>query len=403
MLDSAIIYKPGISGGQIDAGRVLETLLYYDRVHLIMDIGLFTGLWDFFGPSDLGRLLRLPGLTAVVTPEMTAIHTETKAGVSIHKPIQFRSSGREGHLIHEKDDIGSLRFMLNGRNDRGNVSRSDVKTVLGSTKITRYAKLLKNGSSNNRFSSLVSDSDTLKLFLRNWSAEKGHVLDPKELALSKVRIVRGSSGFQVEPDDHIHRILHGLGSESPWASVLSAIQDYEIALYLSHYFSSDVVTSSGASDVASARLDLSIERTFRTREQLSSFEEFAFDEAHAFAEAINTRALSFQEAIRVIKESKKFRAWARNLPPDANLIAEYHKAVAQETALGSTPRSIARFSFFNGLGFVVDKVVPGSGMAVSAFDQFVFERLLRGWRPNVFVRNVKKSLDHAKERSLGKA
>lgn len=40
-------------------------------------------------------------------------------------------------------------------------------------------------------------------------------------------------------------------------------------------------------------------------------------------------------------------------------------------------------------------VAPGSGVALSAFDSFVLERLAGGWKPSIFVRDLRSQLERA--------
>lgn len=51
MLDLAKIYRSGMIDGKQDLGRILETMLYYDRARLIVSAQTFTGLWDLLGPT----------------------------------------------------------------------------------------------------------------------------------------------------------------------------------------------------------------------------------------------------------------------------------------------------------------------------------------------------------------
>jgi hypothetical protein len=138
-------------------------------------------------------------------------------------------------------------------------------------------------------------------------------------------------------------------------------------------------------------------------DQISAFEEMVFDEAHIFADAFNSGLISFAEALKVIDQSRRFRTWAKGLAPDANLLVEYHRATAKDTILNKLPASLARFAIFNGAGILADAAAPGASWATSAFDTFVIDRLLGGWRPNFFVQNLQKTLAKAERRSPSNA
>jgi hypothetical protein len=192
----------------------------------------------------------------------------------------------------------------------------------------------------------------------------------------------------------------GWNPAESWGTILGYIQDYAVDLYLSNAHSADMVTAPEVAEIASARVDLSLQRARRNEDQISAFEEMVFEEAHGFADAYNDGLITFAEALKVIDQSRRFRTWTKGLAPDADLIHEYHRAVTRETILGSLPASIARFAVFNGAGMLFDAVAPGEGLILSAIDTFIIERLLGGWRPNIFVRNIQKALVRAETRAI---
>ena len=131
----------------------------------------------------------------------------------------------------------------------------------------------------------------------------------------------------------------------------------------------------------------------------SSFKEFAlYDEARPFREAFNAQQLSLAEALKVIDKTAKFREWLNGIPPGADVIAEYHRAVNRETVLGKLPGKGARFAAFTGggaaLGISSQLGASERQLALDCLhiDNFILDGLLKGWRPNHFVDTVKKSL-----------
>ena len=56
--------------GKQDLGRILETMLYYDRARLLVSTQTFTGLWDLLGPDDLCVLFGYPSVTVTLRPQM---------------------------------------------------------------------------------------------------------------------------------------------------------------------------------------------------------------------------------------------------------------------------------------------------------------------------------------------
>jgi len=400
MLDLSIVHRPGILNGREDLGRILEAMLYYDRVHLMMDANLFLGLWDMLGPDDLGALLGHPTITTTLTPEMLAIHNNGGSVASAYRPIAMKLSGRVGKLIPDSDDVGSLLYALRRLPNRSEGSRSQVAKLLKMTKRSRYSKMLGGHKEHRkRIVSLIRDPATLKLFVRGWAIAHGRSLNEPALRNAQIDVIELDEEFIVTSTVPLNQLVAGWTEASNWGLILNNVQDFAVDLYLSDANSADIVTAPDIAEIASARLDLSLQRAQRNQDQISAFEEMVFDQAHAFGDAFNRGVISFKEALKIIDQSRRFRTWTKGLAPDANLIQEYHRAVTKDTSLKNLPASVARFSIFNGAGIVAGTLMPGAGLITSAIDSFVVERLIGGWRPNIFVRNVRKALDAAERRA----
>jgi hypothetical protein len=401
MLELALIHRPGILAGRQNLGRILEAMLYYDRVHLMMSAQMFTGLWDTLGPDDLGALLAHHTITTTLTPQMLAVHSDPGPALVTHRPVAIKMSGREGKIIHDKDDVGTLVQMLERLPNRPGGTWAQVNKLVKLTKASRYAKMLGGEmESHQRLVSLVKDQDTLKLFVRGWAIANGQRVNEQALQLAEISLIELGERFAILSTVSLEQMVAGWKPSETWGTILNNIQDYAVDLYLSNAHSADIITAPEISEVASARVDLSLQRAAQNSAQISAFEEMVFDDAHGFADAINGGLISFSEALKVIDQSRRFRTWTKGLSPDANLISEYHKAVTKDTMLQKFPFSVARFAFFNGVGMAADGAAPGTGLISSAIDTFIVERIFRGWRPNFFVRNIQKTLKKAENRAI---
>ena len=374
-------------------------MLYYGRVHLVMDFQLFLSLWLRLGSDDLSALLKHDTVTSTLTPEFAGVHNQTSGGVITHRAIIGKLAGSESTgLLRDKDTAGVFIQALG--NSQISVSRKRMNAVLALTKATTFKHLLGDLSKNDQmFLSLASDSATLKMFIESWSSSDGLVLNPEALDAADIRLIdMGDNEVIVMSSVPLEFIVRSDGDPLGWGSLLGTIQDYGIDLHLSNSLGADIITTEQVGDVAYRRLDLSLQRAFSNQARISEFQEFAFEDAKPFAHAVNSGALSFREALRIVDQSRKFRDWVRDLPPTANLIREYHEAISRETPLSSLPASVSRFSFFTGAGLLADAATGGSGvgtalgLGLSAFDAFVVDRLARGWRPNVFVENLERKL-----------
>jgi hypothetical protein len=94
VLELSMIHRPGLLDGRQDIGRILEAMLYYDRVHLMMSAQLFTSLWDELGPDNFYVLLDHPTITTTLTPEVLNMGASEPIGETRQKITLCKNSRR---------------------------------------------------------------------------------------------------------------------------------------------------------------------------------------------------------------------------------------------------------------------------------------------------------------------
>ena len=395
MLDRAVISHPGLLHGNIDVGRILDAMLYYGHVSLIVDAGTFVGLWQRLGRDGVTSLLTHPTVQVELTPEMPAIYNERRGGVLTHRPVYMTLAGRDGAVRSKVDPVRSLHQLLNNSIP---TPLADVRRLVSKLPKTRFDRLLPGESTNQRmFESLIRDADTMKLFLREWVQKRGGRINLGAFDALDVRVERFGSEFMVIANLPLASVAADVKFENEWASILGAIQRYSHDLYLAEARSADVITPDDTAEIAAQRIDLSLLRASRSNEQLSAFETVAFGEGRPFGAAFNAGEIDLKTALSIVDDSRRFRGWLAELPPHADILHEYHKAVSREPAISGLKGSTLRFALFTGGGLLGEALIGGgvgiaTGVGLSFFDTFLVEKLLKGWRPNVFVENATKRL-----------
>jgi hypothetical protein len=172
MFERATITHTGIENGKINVGRIFDAMLYYNKVELICDARVFTGLWLSLGKDNTYSLLSHPTVNVTVTPEMPAIHNELKGFIRTHQPVYITASGREGNLIKPHETARSLHQLLSNNSD---ASLAEVKKLINKFHDDRYGKILSNEvKTHSLFESLIKDNDSMKLFLRAHAEKSGN-------------------------------------------------------------------------------------------------------------------------------------------------------------------------------------------------------------------------------------
>jgi hypothetical protein len=131
-------------------------------------------------------------------------------------------------------------------------------------------------------------------------------------------------------------------------------------------------------------------RTTKSANEIFQFNDFTLSNGHAIREVINNGDKNFDDFFAVLDKADKFKEWLRNIGDDKSIIQEYHAAVTKETWIDKLPPKSFRWSFFTGAGLLADMLATGGigtaiGIGLSAGDEFLLDRVLKGWKPNVFV------------------
>ena len=76
--------------------------------------------------------------------------------------------------------------------------------------------------------------------------------------------------------------------------------------------------------------------------------------------------------------------------PDGGLLRTYYRDVTASSWVDKLPGKSLRFIFFTGAGILLDVAGTGGvgtaiGVAASAADTFLLDRMIQGWKPNQFV------------------
>jgi hypothetical protein len=89
MLEFALLRRTGNDDDLIDVGLLAETLLFYERVHVLLEGGTLAYLLKTIGPELLLEVLHREGVSASFVRESLGTVTVNKNGVQTHGFAQF--------------------------------------------------------------------------------------------------------------------------------------------------------------------------------------------------------------------------------------------------------------------------------------------------------------------------
>jgi hypothetical protein len=199
--------------------------------------------------------------------------------------------------------------------------------------------------------------------------------------------------------DEVTRIVHENAAlkDSPinTALLLASIMAVEPGIIIASRNASEIAVDPIKSAIISNRFSDLIKRSSLNKEQLEAFNDVLVSESHCVAEAVNGGVRTFRDVVKLVQEAEKFKSWVHGIEEDSQLRDEYCKAVGSVDWADKLPQKSLRFTLMTGLGVLAGVLLTPTGgvavgVALSAADYFLLDKLVKGWKPNQFVQNSLK-------------
>jgi hypothetical protein len=385
VFEKTVLRRSQIGQG-LSLGEIAEALLFYQNVHLVLDVQSLGGLVKSLGASELSALLERRRLTAVYAEDMLATNNESRGSLQIHSFVTATISGKKNGETMLRSRRERLQYMLELMQLSGGDARRLADRFLKMVPVTRYSgDVFVTGGVHKSAAADLTDLNYVTAAFRRMLreqvgfeayAERLRVevtkLSAEQFTLShNIDFVKGNTRRK-----EVNPTLESLTEGNLLAALLDANADLNIA---SHY-GGDFYTSATNSDIVRIRYAEVLKRTGRSMEQLKQFQDIVLRGYPTIREAIDSGTRSFSDFERLLEKSDRFRETVHKIGPDASLVAEYFGEVSKEGWISSLPVKVIRYV----IGLTVGTASPAAGAALSAADTFILDKL-KGWRPNHFV------------------
>ena len=383
MFESICIRNQSPSDVKIDLGFLAEAMLFYSDVLVIAREQMIEQLVKGCGPEILLELLQAGHLRLSYEYELTGIQTrnsgsshERHSGVRIHSPN------------HALQHIAPKVF-----------EEVTGKSGKGRRLANRFSKRVET---INRGSDALSDlgSDVLdKPYVQSLVRQliQYHAPEYKPPSPLVFEVYEDGKEYAIETNIDFSEVnksyhLHIPASHSSMtqASLLNYILTARDNLCFASTLNADLALDPVNSQVLVTKVNGILDRYNRNLSQLSTFQDFLFDDGRAIGEAINSGQRSFKELLKLLERADKFRTWLKAKPPDVNLAKEYFREVTKSSWVDKLAGKSFRWALFTGAGLVFDAMGAGGagtaiGLGLSAADSFILDRIIKGWKPNQFI------------------
>lgn len=380
-----VVLRRSDNGNTISLGQLAEAMLYYKKVHLILDRGTLHFFVNALGLGPLLSLLNRTELTAVYCDEILGTNTESIGTSQFHNYVSFNVSGNQatGAL---KTPAERLEFDLRGMGIQKKDAKNFVQKFLD---IVPFRKLSGNYFTQGGIVG-AANSDLLDAQFVRQAAKKiietvpgGHCLGSE----FKFEILNSELGNFVFTNTNFDAINHNRSVYHPpiepltVAHILSNILEARADLTLASFYGGDFITSSTTSAIIQVKHSEILHRMQINTEERQQFVELILPDTPSLAEVIDKGERSFNDFLLLLDRSLRFKDWLHKINPDENLIRSYMQDISSEGWIQRLPAKSVRYM----LTIALDVTNPIAGFVAGFVDNFVVEKLFNGWRPNHFV------------------
>ena len=263
--------------------------------------------------------------------------------------------------------------------------------AIANTDLThRFLSLIKTESVSYEHFSTIFNSETLNNEIPNYIKQYIKAFPtsvpriPNDLTLN-VTGAYGRFNIEVTTNQRLsrQRLLFINSHISSYIETMSTLPIYS-------NLSSEIFADEQVSFRTRSKINTVVNRFNKSQNTIQNFQEVFLNEAKNIKQVIDSQERSFIEFIQVYEKSYEFREWIADQSADANLLREYYLSVTSDSWFERLPNKMARWALFTGLGLGIDALGAGgiglaTGITLGAFDTFLLDKLLHGWKPNQFI------------------
>ena len=207
---------------------------------------------------------------------------------------------------------------------------------------------------------------------------------------------RSSKMIEVESNLDLHLLnsqyqKHKPNSSFSISSIFAEIVSVESEIYFASKNNSELSTKGMSQNLICKSIDSDISKiAIKKKKNLDLFQNQTFD-CRNIGDTYNKGLIDFKTLLEVLKKSKKFKEWLSKNDCDQDLLREYIKEISAIDFVSSLPTKVFRFIVFSIL-FQDYLSPPNIALMAAVTDNFIVDKIFKGWKPNQFVDCINKSI-----------
>jgi hypothetical protein len=384
-----VVLRRSSRGPAISAGELAEALLFYQKVHLIVDFGSFGGLVRSVGAGNILSLIKEGMLSVTYMDETLCTMADSNALGSTYslEAMTFLGNNQK----YSRKNAMQTQLLRSGMSKSASKNFAErFRRHFAFTKMTGD-HYIGGGITNAATFSLNDNKNVENAVKIIVESEVGSNFLPSDfkfnIQFSEEKKFNVSTNLDINKAESAYKSLHGNNSTFNISQILNEYLYAQGDLILCAHYGGDFFTSSLTGSLLEEKSKELFLKTKISNHQLLALQNVIFDESRQLREVIDSEEKSFSDFMKLLDKSRKFKSWLHSSNPDKQVVSEYIRAITSEGWLDKLPTKAIRFV----IGNIWDLVEPISGKGFSVVDNFLLDKLAGGWKPNIFVdKHLKK-------------
>ena len=397
MFENLLARKTDRATGHLDVGSLAEALLFYQNVHLVLGSRTLATLLREIKAETFINLLKSKRVSASLQRDDFAVVTSTKNNVPVHtfSGVHLTKTAKGAKRL---DNAGYFEDQLRKLMGEDAPSRRLQKQILDLVPVRRINDRAHSGTPISKliYAEIERQPDLTPMVTTIIEEIAPEFTLPRHFYF---RMVQLDEGFFCDTNLQMKEVEDRLIFQHPnfGVSDLLAIGfDSRADIQLACDKGAELLSSELTYKLANHLLIPLLQKTNTNVRDLEIFQETYLSSAHAIAESINSGERTFDEFLSLLDKASKFRGFLKNAHPDKTLMENYYDSAISDTWAQRLPTKAWRFAFFGGVSLASSIALgPVTGalasLGLTAVDDGIVDRILKGWRPHHFVnRHLKK-------------
>lgn len=372
-----IIIKSGSKSTErfLSIPDIVDMMFYYGEVHVVVSQFEMAQLLRVFGEDVLYELIVSKRLFVHPCDQHVGGVSQNglySAGMFSHDFSSIEQLLYMYHRIFKKNSTENMRFA------------SRFSQVL---KEYRYPDLVQKSI----YKDIEDDaylSKAIRTYLKQYYPLYHDIDDiylhaePKQSQLDGMYKIDGNIRF--DELTSLHKQMGYQGAFS-YSTILLAIGEANQDCYLSSELKAELVTSSKWAELYKLRFNKCISNAEKSNQNIDCFHKTVAFEFVSPGTYFSSGEISPRELLKLLKDNNsiRFREWLKGLPDETPLSGEFYNEIRQRNNDKPWVKVVRVLS-----QSVLGLINPLLGIVSTSIDGFVVDKIINGWKPQIFVEKV---------------